>query len=123
MLLNLETFQWRISRVVDPSASMSKEKAFSIAAALPVPPYSALVNVKTWFQNRRMKLKQEVQDLRPALPCVALRCPALPPLLFQHPPLSGQLPTDGGFYWQLQPLHRASLAAAVHPALLHPRFY
>ncbi|XP_058507585.1 kinase non-catalytic C-lobe domain-containing protein 1 [Solea solea] len=39
--------EWRISRVVDPSASISKEKAFSIAAALPVPSYSALVNDTT----------------------------------------------------------------------------
>ncbi|XP_058507587.1 ventral expressed homeobox [Solea solea] len=77
--------------------------------------------VKTWFQNRRMKLKREVQDLRPAF--LSVPAALLPPLLFQHPPLSGQLPADGGFYSQLQPLHRASLPAAVHPALLHPRFY
>uniref|UniRef100_A0A4W6D1N2 Homeobox domain-containing protein n=1 Tax=Lates calcarifer TaxID=8187 RepID=A0A4W6D1N2_LATCA len=31
--------------------------------------------VKTWFQNRRMKLKREVQDLRPAF----LSVPASPP--------------------------------------------
>ncbi|XP_040905822.1 kinase non-catalytic C-lobe domain-containing protein 1 [Toxotes jaculatrix] len=36
--------KWRISRVVEPSASMPKEKAFSIAAALPVPCYSSLVD-------------------------------------------------------------------------------
>ncbi|XP_053189054.1 kinase non-catalytic C-lobe domain-containing protein 1 [Scomber japonicus] len=36
--------KWRISRVVEPSPSMSKEKAFSIAAALPIPCYGSLVD-------------------------------------------------------------------------------
>ncbi|XP_039995822.1 kinase non-catalytic C-lobe domain-containing protein 1 isoform X2 [Xiphias gladius] len=36
--------KWRISRVVEPSASMSKENAFSIAAALPMPCYDSLVD-------------------------------------------------------------------------------
>ncbi|XP_071766580.2 kinase non-catalytic C-lobe domain-containing protein 1 [Centroberyx gerrardi] len=36
--------KWRISRVVEPSASLPKEKAFSIAAALPMPCYSSLVD-------------------------------------------------------------------------------
>ena len=38
------TFQWRISRVVEPSPSMPKDKAFSIAAGLPMPCYGALVD-------------------------------------------------------------------------------
>ncbi|XP_041645741.1 ventral expressed homeobox [Cheilinus undulatus] len=68
--------------------------------------------VKTWFQNRRMKLKREVQDLRPQF----LPVPAalLPPLLFQHHPLSGQLLTGSGLHLQLQPLHRTSLPASLH---------
>ncbi|XP_049927449.1 ventral expressed homeobox [Epinephelus moara] len=69
--------------------------------------------VKTWFQNRRMKLKREVQELRPeylSVPMSAL----LPPLLFQHPVLSGQLPAGSGFYPQLQPLHRSALPAPLH---------
>ncbi|XP_047459564.1 kinase non-catalytic C-lobe domain-containing protein 1 [Mugil cephalus] len=36
--------KWRISRVVEPSGSVSKEKAFSIAAALPVPCYGSLMD-------------------------------------------------------------------------------
>ncbi|XP_072247535.1 kinase non-catalytic C-lobe domain-containing protein 1 isoform X2 [Leuresthes tenuis] len=36
--------KWRISRVVEPSASMSKDKTFSIAAALPVPCYGSLMH-------------------------------------------------------------------------------
>ncbi|GLD56043.1 protein very KIND, partial [Lates japonicus] len=36
--------KWRISRVVEPSASLPKEKAFSIAAALPMPCYGSLVD-------------------------------------------------------------------------------
>ncbi|XP_041865494.1 kinase non-catalytic C-lobe domain-containing protein 1 isoform X2 [Melanotaenia boesemani] len=35
--------KWRISRVVEPSPSMSKEKTFSIAAALPMPCYGSLM--------------------------------------------------------------------------------
>ncbi|XP_029962601.1 kinase non-catalytic C-lobe domain-containing protein 1 [Salarias fasciatus] len=35
---------WRISHVVEPSPSMPKEKAFSIAAALPKPCYGSLMN-------------------------------------------------------------------------------
>uniref|UniRef100_A0A7N6A0M2 Kinase non-catalytic C-lobe domain containing 1 n=2 Tax=Anabas testudineus TaxID=64144 RepID=A0A7N6A0M2_ANATE len=36
--------QWKISRVVEPSASLHKDKAFSIAAALPMPCYGSLVD-------------------------------------------------------------------------------
>ncbi|XP_072534378.1 kinase non-catalytic C-lobe domain-containing protein 1 isoform X2 [Salminus brasiliensis] len=39
--------QWRISRVVEPQASQPKEKVYSIAAALPRPCYSSLVNQLT----------------------------------------------------------------------------
>lgn len=38
------SLQWRISRVVEPSASLAKDKSFSIAAALPMPCYGSLVN-------------------------------------------------------------------------------
>uniref|UniRef100_A0A3B5A3Z6 Homeobox protein vent1-like n=1 Tax=Stegastes partitus TaxID=144197 RepID=A0A3B5A3Z6_9TELE len=84
--------------------------------------------VKTWFQNRRMKLKREVQDMRPGL--LTLPAALLPPLLFQHHLLSGQLPSSSGFYPQLQPLHRAPLPAALQQQhrshlSIHPptRFY
>ncbi|XP_070772308.1 kinase non-catalytic C-lobe domain-containing protein 1 isoform X2 [Enoplosus armatus] len=36
--------KWRFSRVVEPSASLPKEKAFSIAAALPMPCYGSMVD-------------------------------------------------------------------------------
>ncbi|XP_076599150.1 kinase non-catalytic C-lobe domain-containing protein 1 isoform X1 [Chaetodon auriga] len=37
--------KWRFSRVVEPSASLPKEKAFTISAALPMPCYSSMVDV------------------------------------------------------------------------------
>ncbi|XP_037829653.1 kinase non-catalytic C-lobe domain-containing protein 1 isoform X3 [Kryptolebias marmoratus] len=36
--------KWKISRVVEPSASMPKEKAFCMAAALPMPCYTSLMH-------------------------------------------------------------------------------
>nr|XP_046258509.1 ventral expressed homeobox [Scatophagus argus] len=82
--------------------------------------------VKTWFQNRRMKLKREVQDLRPEF--LSVPAALLPPLLFQHPALSGQLPASRGFFPQLQQLHTTALRAAVHPqrsqpVIMPPHFY
>ncbi|XP_061084708.1 kinase non-catalytic C-lobe domain-containing protein 1 [Conger conger] len=39
-----KSFQWRVSRVVEPQSAQPKEKAFSIAAALPRPCYSSLLD-------------------------------------------------------------------------------
>ncbi|XP_040906347.1 ventral expressed homeobox [Toxotes jaculatrix] len=77
--------------------------------------------VKTWFQNRRMKLKREVQELRPEF--LSVPAALLPPVLFQHPVLRGQLPATSGFYPQLQPLHRTALPAPLQPVILPPHFY
>ncbi|KAG7999918.1 Homeobox protein vent1 [Nibea albiflora] len=78
--------------------------------------------VKTWFQNRRMKLKREVQDLRPEF--LSVPASLLPPLLFQHHALGGQLHArGGGFYPQLQPLHRTTLPAALHQHQHHPHHH
>ncbi|KAM6956183.1 homeobox protein vent1-like [Aplochiton taeniatus] len=44
--------------------------------------------VRTWFQNRRMKLKREVQDLR-----AEYLAPTLSPMMFQHVPSLHQ-PSD-----------------------------
>lgn len=79
--------------------------------------------VKTWFQNRRMKLKREVQDLRPEF----LSVPAA--LFFQHPVLSGQLPAYSSGSWpQLWPLQGTPPPATLHrhraqPVLIPPHFY
>ncbi|XP_029926994.1 ventral expressed homeobox [Myripristis murdjan] len=84
--------------------------------------------VKTWFQNRRMKLKREVQDMRPEF----LSSPAglLPPLLFQHPSLSGQLPAYSHSAFHPQPLHRIQFPPQLpvqqhhlHPVILPPAYY
>uniref|UniRef100_A0A7N8XVQ7 Homeobox domain-containing protein n=1 Tax=Mastacembelus armatus TaxID=205130 RepID=A0A7N8XVQ7_9TELE len=53
--------------------------------------------VKTWFQNRRMKLKREVQDVRSEF--LSVPAALLPPLLFQHSVLSGQLPTGSMYFF------------------------
>ncbi|XP_051773581.1 kinase non-catalytic C-lobe domain-containing protein 1 isoform X2 [Ctenopharyngodon idella] len=39
-----KSFQWRVSRVVEPQTAVSKEKSFSIAAALPRPCYASLMS-------------------------------------------------------------------------------
>uniref|UniRef100_A0A3B4FBG1 Ventral homeobox n=1 Tax=Pundamilia nyererei TaxID=303518 RepID=A0A3B4FBG1_9CICH len=64
--------------------------------------------VKTWFQNRRMKLKREVQDRRTEF--LTVQTSLLPPMLFQHPFLTGQLPASCGFYPQLHPLPKCYFA-------------
>ncbi|KAK2823976.1 hypothetical protein Q5P01_021151 [Channa striata] len=74
--------------------------------------------VKTWFQNRRMKLKREVQDLRPEF--YSVPAALLPPLLFQHPALRGQLPAGSGFYQALPAPPRQPRPCAL---TLPPHFY
>lgn len=81
--------------------------------------------VKTWFQNRRMKLKREVQDLCPDFN-LCVPAALLPSLLFQHPSLSGQF---SRLYPQLHPRHSAPLPVAPHqehrshPLLIPSQFY
>uniref|UniRef100_A0A3P9ADW5 Homeobox domain-containing protein n=1 Tax=Esox lucius TaxID=8010 RepID=A0A3P9ADW5_ESOLU len=59
--------------------------------------------VKTWFQNRRMKLKREVQDLRPEF--FAPPASLLPPLVYRVP---------------MQPMvHQQT----VNPLMLPPCYY
>ncbi|NP_571775.1 ventral expressed homeobox [Danio rerio] len=57
--------------------------------------------VKTWFQNRRMKLKREVQDMRAA--------DFLYPAVF--PPMTSLQHQSVGYYHQQQPQH------ITHPML------
>lgn len=96
--------------------------------------YSTFVTqVKTWFQNRRMKLKREVQDLRPEFfsPPASL----LPPLVyaarsFQHQALGGQLPTFAQrtqalcpHHIQRVPLQQMIHGKPIHPMMLAPCYY
>ncbi|XP_028845044.1 ventral expressed homeobox [Denticeps clupeoides] len=72
--------------------------------------------VKTWFQNRRMKLKREVQDMRTEYLAPALLSSALlpPPAAFQHHAFPGQRP-----HFPLYP-HPARV---LHPAMLASCYY
>ncbi|CAL8255472.1 unnamed protein product [Lota lota] len=79
--------------------------------------------VKTWFQNRRMKLKRDLQDLRPEF----FSAPAglLPPFLFapfQHHALSGQLPVYDPRGWSPQPVRGLPFPAQqlVHQPHMQP---
>ncbi|CAB1343447.1 unnamed protein product [Coregonus sp. 'balchen'] len=82
--------------------------------------------VKTWFQNRRMKLKREVQDLRPEF--FAPPASLLPPLvyaaapLFQHQAHGGQLPTFAQSTHALCPHHiqRVPMQQMIHRKPIHP---
>ncbi|XP_077352231.1 ventral expressed homeobox [Festucalex cinctus] len=68
--------------------------------------------VKTWFQNRRMKLKREVHEMRRNLfPVPAF---LLPPVQFQHQILGGQFHQSSPFYAQFQ-----SVRGPAHPSALH----
>ncbi|KAK2852488.1 hypothetical protein Q7C36_007689 [Tachysurus vachellii] len=49
-----KTFQWRISRVVEPQVNQPKEKVYSIASALPRPCYSSVLS-----QITRVSLRNE----------------------------------------------------------------
>ncbi|KAF7667423.1 hypothetical protein LDENG_00062370 [Lucifuga dentata] len=78
--------------------------------------------VKTWFQNRRMKLKREVQDMRPDF--YSVPSGLLSPFPFQHTALRGQLPAYRAFY--AQPVHKVHFPLNPHhshPVILPPPFY
>uniref|UniRef100_A0A8C2K112 Homeobox domain-containing protein n=1 Tax=Cyprinus carpio TaxID=7962 RepID=A0A8C2K112_CYPCA len=74
--------------------------------------------VKTWFQNRRMKLKREVQDMRAAeffVPTV------LPPVTsFQHHTVSGQ---RSRLYFPPQSLQRIPARQMAPEPHLHPMLF
>ncbi|XP_068807317.1 homeobox protein VENTX [Struthio camelus] len=78
------------------------------------------VQIKTWFQNRRMKLKRQLQELRPEPFC----SPPLPygpqsglvplPLAYaaRPPPLPRQEAAPGGFALAALPAHALDLSSA-----------
>ncbi|KAK9964873.1 hypothetical protein ABG768_006006 [Culter alburnus] len=74
--------------------------------------------VKTWFQNRRMKLKREVQDMRAAdffVPTV------LPPVTsFQHHAMSGQ---RARLFYPARALQRIPVQQMPQQQHLHPMLF
>ncbi|XP_019737463.1 ventral expressed homeobox [Hippocampus comes] len=76
--------------------------------------------VKTWFQNRRMKLKREVHEMRPDF--LSVRAVLLPPALFQHHALGGQFHGSNAFYAPLPSVHRPSIPRRHHFTMPKP-FY
>uniref|UniRef100_A0A9J8DIF4 Kinase non-catalytic C-lobe domain containing 1 n=1 Tax=Cyprinus carpio carpio TaxID=630221 RepID=A0A9J8DIF4_CYPCA len=58
-----KSFQWRVSRVVEPQTVQCKEKVFSIAAALPRPCYTLYegrITVSCMFTSHSLLLLQEI---------------------------------------------------------------
>ncbi|XP_052468484.1 kinase non-catalytic C-lobe domain-containing protein 1 isoform X1 [Carassius gibelio] len=53
-----KSFQWRVSRVVEPQTVQCKEKVFSIAAALPRPCYTSLMNNSSLRSDERRPFSQ-----------------------------------------------------------------
>nr|XP_023679862.1 homeobox protein vent1-like [Paramormyrops kingsleyae] len=86
--------------------------------------------VKTWFQNRRMKLKREVQDLR-----AEYFCPTIPPVMFtpvvsfQQHGYAGQQPqlpaASHALYSPLvkQLSMQQMIPQQIHPLMLAPQYY
>uniref|UniRef100_A0A9J7Y1K6 Kinase non-catalytic C-lobe domain containing 1 n=1 Tax=Cyprinus carpio carpio TaxID=630221 RepID=A0A9J7Y1K6_CYPCA len=56
--LTAESFQWRVSRVVEPQTVQCKEKVFSIAAALPRPCYASLMSNSSLRSEERRPFSQ-----------------------------------------------------------------
>lgn len=85
-----------------------------------LPPASSLPQIKTWFQNRRMKLKRQLQELRTEPFC----SPPLPygpqsgvvplPLTYvaRPPPLARQGTASGGFTLTALPAPSLDLSSA-----------
>uniref|UniRef100_A0A8C1AGN8 Kinase non-catalytic C-lobe domain containing 1 n=1 Tax=Cyprinus carpio carpio TaxID=630221 RepID=A0A8C1AGN8_CYPCA len=53
-----KSFQWRVSRVVEPQTVQCKEKVFSIAAALPRPCYASLMSNSSLRSEERRPFSQ-----------------------------------------------------------------
>ncbi|KAJ3610224.1 hypothetical protein NHX12_022318 [Muraenolepis orangiensis] len=72
--------------------------------------------IRTWFQNRRMKLKREVQDMRAEYFAPALSTIVFPSAAIQYHDFAGQR------FHQYGP-HHAGSAAGLYPTAMDPQLH
>ncbi|MGH0116958.1 UNVERIFIED_CONTAM: hypothetical protein FKN15_026652 [Acipenser sinensis] len=101
---------YKLENTFNKNKYLGTSERLKVAAKL----YLSETQVKTWFQNRRMKLKREVQDLRPDF-----LSPVLMPQMMYQPVSSLQHFNYPGQQFALPPSSPDNLAAhPLYPSLM-----